>query len=92
MTSNVGTTGNPLAHPLQAVAGAIGNAGADPRPLQKASFFQGANNGPAETAAVISGVKRGGKKEDDGEEFLVYWRIVGKGGNRLIEDRSLFYG
>ncbi|MCJ1353651.1 MAG: hypothetical protein MMC33_003638 [Icmadophila ericetorum] len=68
-TANVGTTGNPLAHPLQAAIGAIGNAGGDPRPMQKASFFQGANDGPAEIAAMISGVKQGGKREDDGPYF-----------------------
>ena len=58
-----------MAHPIQAAQAVAGSMGLDPRPLQKSSFFQGANNGPAETAAMISGVKSGGKREDDGPYF-----------------------
>ena len=58
-----------MAHAMQAAQSVAGSMGLDPRPLQKASFFQGANNGPAETAAMISGVKSGGKREDDGPYF-----------------------
>ncbi|MCJ1402389.1 hypothetical protein MMC11_005609 [Xylographa trunciseda] len=60
---------NPLQHPIQAAAGALGSMGVDPRAVQKSSFFQGANSGPAETAAMISGVVTGGKREDDGPYF-----------------------
>ena len=60
---------NPLQHPMQAAAGALGSMGVDPRAMQKSSFFQGANSGPAETAAMISGVVTGGKREDDGPYF-----------------------
>ena len=59
---------NPIQHPLQATAAAIGGAGGDPRP-NRASLFMGANEGPAEIAAKISGVNLGGKREDDSEYF-----------------------
>lgn len=59
---------NPVQHPLQATASAIGAAGGDPR-TNRASFFQGANEGPAEIAAKISGVNLGGKREDDSAYF-----------------------
>lgn len=68
MTSNL-ASGNALRHPMQAVAAVAGSVGMDPRPLQKSSFFQGANNGPAEVAAMISGVVDGGKRKDDGPYF-----------------------
>ena len=60
---------NPTQHPLQAVTAAIGSAGGDPRATQRASFFQNANEGPAEIAAKISGVNQGGKRADDGPYF-----------------------
>ncbi|KAH8151378.1 uncharacterized protein LAJ45_04580 [Morchella importuna] len=62
--SNTGSS-NPLQHPIQAVASAMGVAGADPRPTQRTTLFQGANDGPAVTAAKITGVTEGGKKKDD---------------------------
>lgn len=56
-------------HPLQALGEAVGAAGADPRIKQLNSLFQGANDGPARTAAKITGVQQGGKREDDGPYF-----------------------
>lgn len=60
---------NPLVHPLQATAQAIGASGGDPRLAQKMSHFQSANEGPAEIAAKISGVNTGGKRQDDSSYF-----------------------
>lgn len=57
-----------MTHPLQATAQAIGAAGGDPR-TNRASLFMGANEGPAEIAAKISGVNQGGKREDDSAYF-----------------------
>ncbi|GLA62754.1 hypothetical protein AtubIFM54640_003884 [Aspergillus tubingensis] len=57
------------AHPLQALGEAVGAAGADPRIKQLNSLFQGANDGPARTAAKLTGVQQGGKREDDGPYF-----------------------
>ena len=59
---------NPVQHPLQATASAIGAAGGDPRP-NRSSLFMGANDGPAEIAAKITGVNLGGKREDDSAYF-----------------------
>jgi len=56
-------------HPLQAIQSAIGTAGGDPRPMQRASFFNNANDGPAKIIAKVSGVQSGGKREDDGPYF-----------------------
>jgi len=57
------------AHPLQAIGQAIGQTGIDPRVVQQSSLFQGANNGPAKTAAQLTGVQEGGKRADDGPYF-----------------------
>lgn len=65
--ANMGAT-NPVQHPLQATASAIGAAGGDPRP-NRSSLFMGANEGPADIAAKISGVNLGGKREDDSAHF-----------------------
>ena len=65
--ANIGGS-NPLVHPLQATMQAIGAAGGDPRLAQKMSDFQGANEGPAEIAAKISGVNTG-KRQDDSTYF-----------------------
>ncbi|KIV77462.1 hypothetical protein PV11_09255 [Exophiala sideris] len=54
-----------MAHPIQAIQEMAGAAGADPRPMQRSSVFQGLNQGPAVTAAMISGVTSGGKRADD---------------------------
>jgi catalase len=56
-------------HPLQAIQSTIGAAGGDPRPLQRASLFNNANDGPARIIAKVSGVQSGGKCEDDGPYF-----------------------
>jgi len=56
-------------HPLQAIQSAIGTAGGDPRPLQRTSLFNNANDGPAKIIAKVSGVQSGGKREDDGPYF-----------------------
>ncbi|KAF7590032.1 hypothetical protein BBP40_003421 [Aspergillus hancockii] len=56
-------------HPLQALGEAVGAAGADPRLKQLNSLFQGANDGPAKTAAKLTGVQAGGKRADDGLYF-----------------------
>lgn len=56
-------------HPLQAIQSAIGSAGGDPRPLQRASLFNNANDGPAKIIAKVSGVQSGGIREDDGPYF-----------------------
>ncbi|ETN45028.1 uncharacterized protein HMPREF1541_09904 [Cyphellophora europaea CBS 101466] len=50
----------------QAMQDIAGAAGIDPRPMQRTSLFQGANEGPAITAAKISGTVQGGKRVDDG--------------------------
>ena len=54
-----------MAHPVQAVQEMAGSVGADPRPVQRSTLFQGLNDGPATLAAQISGVSSGGKKADD---------------------------
>jgi catalase len=56
-------------HPLQAIQSTIGAAGGDPRPLQRASLFNNANDGPAKIIAKVSGVQGGGIREDDGPYF-----------------------
>ncbi|RHZ53006.1 catalase [Aspergillus thermomutatus] len=56
-------------HPLQAIGEAVGGAGADPRVMQLSSLFQGANDGPAKTAAKLTGVQASGKRADDGPYF-----------------------
>ncbi|KAK5091375.1 hypothetical protein LTR05_001558 [Lithohypha guttulata] len=58
-----------MAHPLQAVAEAAGAVGADPRLPQRATLFQGANEGPATVAAKISGMVSGGMREDNAPYF-----------------------
>ena len=58
-----------LQHPLQAVASAVGSAGVDPRPMQRSSLFQGANDGPAVVASKITGVDKASKRTDDGPYF-----------------------
>lgn len=55
-----------MSHPIQAIQELAGAAGADPRPMQRATLFQGLNDGPASIAAKITGVSNAGKKQDDG--------------------------
>ncbi|KOS43180.1 hypothetical protein ACN38_g5896 [Penicillium nordicum] len=57
------------AHPVQALGEAIGSVGVDPRAYQLSSLFQGANDGPAKTAAKITGVRGPGKRVDDSNYF-----------------------
>ncbi|PMD18548.1 heme-dependent catalase [Hyaloscypha hepaticicola] len=52
-------------HPLQAMQSTIGAASGDPRPLQRASLFNNANDGPAKIIAKVSGVQGKGIHEDD---------------------------
>lgn len=59
----------PNIHPLQSLQETMGGAGVDPRPLQRASLFNNANDGPAKIIAKVSGVQSGGKREDDGPYF-----------------------
>lgn len=59
----------PNIHPLQSLQEAVGDAGVDPRPVQRASLFNNANDGPAKIIAKVSGVQSGGKREDDGPYF-----------------------
>ena len=61
MASNI--LQNPLRNPVEAASGAAGSMGADARP-NKASFLQGMNDGPAETASKIAGINLGGKRGD----------------------------
>lgn len=56
-------------HPLQSIGQAVGAAGGDPRPVQLSSTFQGANDGPARTAAKLTGVQGPGKRADDAPYF-----------------------
>lgn len=56
-------------HPLQAIQETLGGAGVDPRPLQRSSLFNNANDGPAGIIAKVSGVQSGGKRKDDGPYF-----------------------
>ncbi|CAG8184445.1 unnamed protein product [Penicillium nalgiovense] len=57
------------AHPIQALGEAVGSVGVDPRAYQLSSLLQGANDGPARTAAQITGVQGPGKREDDSTYF-----------------------
>lgn len=56
-------------HPLQTIGQAVGATGGDPPPVQLSSLFQGANDGPAKTAAKLTGVHGPGKRADDGPYF-----------------------
>lgn len=59
---------NKIQHPLRATEEAIMGSKGDSRP-SRMSHFMSANEGPAEIAAKISGVNRGGKREDDSAYF-----------------------
>lgn len=60
---------NPVAHPIQAAQEALGAVGVDPRPMQRASTFMNANEGPAEIIAKVSGVQKAGVRRDDAPYF-----------------------
>lgn len=60
---------NPLQHPLRATAMAIGAEAQGERRAPRMSHMQGANEGPADVIAKVSGAAAGGKREDDGAYF-----------------------
>jgi catalase len=56
---------NIMSHPIQSIQEVAGAAGADPRPIQRATVFQGLNDGPASLAAKITGVSSANRQQDD---------------------------
>lgn len=60
---------DPRQHPLRATAMAIGSQVQGERRAPRMSHMQGANEGPADVIAKVSGASAGGKREDDGEYF-----------------------
>ena len=56
-------------YPIQAIGEAVGSVRGDPRPSQRSSLFNRANSGPAETAAIITGVSKSSMLEDDAPYF-----------------------
>ena len=59
---------DPLQHPLQATAMAIGGATGESR-SNRMSHMASANEGPADIIAKVSGAVQGGTREDDGAYF-----------------------
>lgn len=66
--SNIGSS-NPLTHPLQAAASAIGAVGGDPRLEQRMKTLMNINEGPANIAAKVTGVQKTGVREDKDPYF-----------------------
>lgn len=60
---------DPRQHPLMAIGNAIGAEAQGERRSPRVSHFQGANEGPADVIAKVSGAQAGGKREDDGPYF-----------------------
>jgi len=60
---------NPIQHPLRATAEMIGSETQGERRPPRSSHMQGANEGPADVIAKVSGAMKGGKREDDGAYF-----------------------
>ncbi|EKG22516.1 Catalase [Macrophomina phaseolina MS6] len=60
---------DPLQHPLQATAMAIGAEVQGERRAPRMSHMQSANEGPADIIGKVSGAVQGGKREDDGAYF-----------------------
>jgi len=95
--SNIGN-GNPLEHPLQAASSMLGKAGVDPRPMQHASLFMNANDGPAVIASRISGVQSTKRTKDDSPYFTnnegIPWpdasHSLNVGGIPVVSDVFLF--
>lgn len=56
-------------HPLRATAEFIGAETQGEHRLPRASHMQGANDGPADVIAKVSGAMNGGKREDDSAYF-----------------------
>ncbi|RYO89732.1 hypothetical protein DL766_008704 [Monosporascus sp. MC13-8B] len=67
--SNASNQFDPRQHPLRATAAAIGMAAQGEGRAPRMSHMQGANEGPADVIAKISGAVEGGKREDDGPYF-----------------------
>lgn len=55
--------------PVQGAGQAASSAGFDSRASQLGSLFQGTNDGPANTAAKLTGVQEGGRRLDDAPYF-----------------------
>lgn len=95
--SNIGSN-NPLEHPLQAAASALGGVGMDPRPAQRASVFMNANDGPAVIASRITGVQGTKRTKDDAPYFTnnegIPWpdasHSLNVGGIPVVSDVFLF--
>ncbi|RYP13066.1 hypothetical protein DL767_010939 [Monosporascus sp. MG133] len=67
--SNASNQLDPRQHPLRATAAAIGMAAQGEGRAPRMSHMQGANEGPADVIAKVSGAVEGGKREDDGPYF-----------------------
>lgn len=67
--SNASNQFDPRQHPLRATAAAIGMAAQGEGRAPRMSHMQGANEGPADVIAKVSGASEGGKREDDGPYF-----------------------
>ncbi|RYP42895.1 hypothetical protein DL770_011937 [Monosporascus sp. CRB-9-2] len=67
--SNASNQFDPRQHPLRATAAAIGMAAQGEGRAPRMSHMQGANEGPADVIAKVSGAVQGGKREDDGPYF-----------------------
>ncbi|RYP68285.1 hypothetical protein DL771_006787 [Monosporascus sp. 5C6A] len=67
--SNASNQFDPRQHPLKATAAAIGMAAQGEGRAPRMSHMQGANEGPADVIAKVSGAVEGGKREDDGPYF-----------------------
>ncbi|RYP67681.1 hypothetical protein DL769_005695 [Monosporascus sp. CRB-8-3] len=67
--SNASNQFDPRQHPLRATAAAIGMAAQGEGRAPRMSHMQGANEGPADVIAKVSGAVEGGKREDDGPYF-----------------------
>ncbi|KAI7760416.1 hypothetical protein LZL87_008506 [Fusarium oxysporum] len=60
---------DPRQHPLQAIGNSIGAETQGERRNPRVSHMKGANEGPADVIAKVSGAQAGGKREDDGAYF-----------------------
>ncbi|KAL9570780.1 hypothetical protein ACKAV7_005117 [Fusarium commune] len=60
---------DPRQHPPQAIGNSIGSETQGERRNPRVSHMKGANEGPADVIAKVSGAQAGGKREDDGAYF-----------------------
>jgi len=60
---------DPRQHPLQAIGNAISAETQGERRAPRMSHMMGANEGPADVIAKVSGAVGGGKRVDDGAYF-----------------------